>query len=131
MAAGELIAEARRHLVSAGKIADDDPVLGIGACHDAARKAITAHLRAGGHRPTSEAGGHRLVIDYAAIILHGMIAADDVTELDYLRRDRHIADYGDFASRSITPDRVREAISLGARITSTIADALRGRNRQE
>ncbi len=128
-AAGDLIAEARRHLVSAGHIVDDDPVLGIGACHDAARKAITAHIRARGYRVTNNAGAHKIVIDYATIVLNDIISADDATELDYLRRDRHTAEYGDFASRTITPARVRQAIGLGARITTAVADTLAGKIR--
>lgn len=125
-AAGELINEARQHLDSADKIADDDPLLGIGACHDAARKAITAHLRAEGYRVTSEAGAHRTVIEYAAVALTGIVTEDDIDALNQLRRDRHTAEYGELASRTITPARVHDAIVLVNRITNAVAATLAG-----
>ncbi len=101
--------------------------MGVGACHDAARKAVTAHMHANGYRAANAAGAHRLVVEDAAVVLGGIASVEDATDLDYLRRDRHIAEYGDFASRSLTSARVREAIALGARITSAIADALAGK----
>ena len=47
-AAGERLSDARRHVRSARRLADDDPTLGMSACHDAIRKAITAHMTAAG-----------------------------------------------------------------------------------
>ncbi len=122
------INEARRHAASAAKIGDDDPVLGIGACHDAARKAITAHLRAGGYRVSNAAGAHRTVIEYAEVALPDVVSQDDLNDLDFLRRDRHIAEYGDFASRTITPDRVHDALALANRITNAVAATLAAKN---
>lgn len=89
-AAGDLVNRARMHLRSAGLIADNDPTLAMSACHDAARQAISAHMRATGYRATAEAGAHRLVIEYASVVLAGVISEDDVVALDELRRDRHI-----------------------------------------
>jgi len=49
-AAGERINDARRHIRSARAIAEDDITLAIAACHDAIRKALTAHMTAAGYR---------------------------------------------------------------------------------
>ena len=40
--------------------------LAVSACHDAIRKAITAHLVASGLRPRGGDGAHRIVLRYAA-----------------------------------------------------------------
>ena len=44
----------------------DDMTLAVSACHDAIRKAITAHLVASGLRPRGGDGAHRIVLRYAA-----------------------------------------------------------------
>jgi hypothetical protein len=123
-AAGDLINLARKHLRSSGLLADDDPTLSIAASHDAARQAVTAHLRAAGFRVANEAGAHRLVIEYAKIALAGVVNDEDLAALDELRRDRHTAEYGDFASQAITPQQARDAIELAARIVDTVAATL-------
>lgn len=123
-AAGDLVNRARMHLRSAGLIADNDPTLAMSACHDAARQGISAHMRATGYRATAEAGAHRLVIEYASVVLAGVISEDDVVALDELRRDRHTAEYGDFASRTITAERVRDALALAGRIVDAVANEL-------
>lgn len=97
-AAGEMINRARTHLRSASTIAATDPTLALSACHDAARQAISAHMRAGGYRVANETGAHRTVIEYAEAVLAGVISGDDRVALDDLRRDRHTAEYGDFGA---------------------------------
>lgn len=126
-AAGEMINQACTHVRSAELIVANDPTLSISACHDAARQAISAHIRAAGYRVTAEAGAHRLVIDYAKVVLAGVIPAADVTALDDLRRDRHTAEYGDFASRRVTPERAGNAIDLAGRVATAVAATLAGR----
>ena len=42
--AGIRIGDARNHVRSARTLAGDDPALAIAACHDAIRKAVTAHM---------------------------------------------------------------------------------------
>lgn len=123
-AAGDLVNVARKHLRSAALISEDDPTLSVAACHDAARQAITAHLRASGYRVAGEAGAHRLVVEYAKMALAGIIDTDDVMALDELRRDRHTAEYGDFASRVITPRRASDAIKLATRVVDAVTDIL-------
>ena len=123
-AAGERINDARRHVRSARLIAEDDPTLAIAACHDAIRKAITAHLAASGLRPRSGEGAHRIVLTYAAACLADEVAEDDLEEADNIRKDRAVAEYGDFAARQLTPDHVRAAADTADRIVSAIASAL-------
>ncbi|MGH9029599.1 MAG: HEPN domain-containing protein [Acidimicrobiales bacterium] len=110
-------------------IALDDPTLSVVACHDAARQAISAHLRALGYRVTSQAGAHRLVIEYAQAALADVVDHDDLVALDELRRDRHTAEYGEFASRAIAPERADSAISLATRVVDAVARALSRKNR--
>ena len=47
-AAGERLNDARRHVRSARILAEDDTTLAIAACHEAIRKAVTAHMAAKG-----------------------------------------------------------------------------------
>jgi hypothetical protein len=65
-----------------------------------------------------------LVVEYAEIVLAGAISGEDVVALDELRRDRHTAEYGDFASRSITPERAHAALALASRVVDAVAVAL-------
>jgi HEPN domain-containing protein len=123
-AAVDLINTARKHLRSATLIAEDDPTLAVMACHDAARQAISADLRAAGYRVSNQAGAHRLIIEYAAEVLPNLINSKDLVSLDDLRRDRHIAEYGDFASRAIAPERARSAVELATRVVDAVAHAL-------
>lgn len=85
---------------------------------------VSAHMRAGGYRVANEAGAHRTVIEYAGAVLAAVIGGDDLVALDGLRRDRHTAEYGDFASRVITPDRARDAVALATRVVDAVAGAL-------
>ena len=127
-AAGEMINRARTHLRSADTIAAADPTLALSACHDAARQAIAAHMRASGYRASNEAGAHRFVIEYAEVVLAGIVSGDDAVALDHLRRDRHTAEYGDFASRTITEARAREALVLATKVVDSVAVSLSRRD---
>lgn len=120
-AAGEMINRARTHLRSADLIAGTDAPLAISACHDAARQAIAAHMRASGYRVSTEAGAHRFVVEYAEVVLASTISSEDTDALDHLRRDRHTVEYGDFASRTITEKRARAALALATRVVDAIA----------
>lgn len=53
-----------------------------------------------------------------------MISGEDAAALDDLRRDRHTAEYGDFASRSITVERANEAVLLATRVVNAVATVL-------
>lgn len=100
--------------------------MALTACHDAARQGISAHLRAGGYRIRAVPGAHRLTLDYAAVALAGQLSAADLRALDHLRRDRHTAEYGDFATNKIRPDTVANAVIVATRVTDAVDDALGG-----
>lgn len=126
-AGGERINDARRHIRSARSLADRDATLAISACHDAIRKAITGHMAASGYRPRPGEGAHRVVLDYARTQLAAVIDAGDLTDADAIRKDRGLAEYGDFATSSITADHVRWAADVANRIIDAIAADLASR----
>lgn len=123
-AAGHRVNDARRHVRSARLLADDDTTLAMAACHDAIRKAVTAHMAARGVRARSGEGAHRIVLDYARHQVGGVITADDLSEADEIRQDRALAEYGDFASRQLDADHVRSAAAVAERIVNAVATAL-------
>lgn len=123
-AAGERINDARRHVRSARLLAEDDSTLAIAACHDAIRKALTGHMAARGLRVRGTEGAHKRTLDYARSELAGLISEDDFDEADALRKDRALAEYGDFAARQLTAAHVLAAADVAARIVSAIADDL-------
>ena len=123
-AAGERINDARRHLKSARLLAKSDVTLAITACHDAIRKAITAHMTANGYRPRNGNGAHRIVLQYARSQLDAVITAADIDRADALRRDRATAEYGDFAASKLGASDVAEATLVGDRIVNAVASLL-------
>lgn len=123
-AAGDRISDARRHVRSARTLADDDRTLAVSACHDAIRKAITAHMAALGYRPRSGDGAHRIVLDYARHELAAVLSASQLDDADAIRRDRAVAEYGDFASSHIDSDHVLWAADLAQAIVNAVANDL-------
>jgi hypothetical protein len=123
-AAGDRINDARRHVQSARTIAKDDRTLALAACHDAIRKAITGHMAAAGYRPRAGEGAHRIVLAYARHQLHAVIPGDQIDDADAIRRDRGIAEYGDFASSHIDTDHVLWAADLAQGIVNAVANDL-------
>ena len=126
-AAGERINDARRHVRSARLLAADDTTLAMAACHDAIRKAVTGHMAARGLRPRGGDGAHKLVLQYAMDQLAGRVTPDDLRAADDIRRDRALAEYGDFASRHFDAPHVLVAADVADRIVSAVADDLAGR----
>lgn len=123
-AAGDRINDARRHVRSARMLASEDPTLAIAACHDAIRKALTAHMTAAGLRPRSGEGAHRIVLQYARHRLAEVITAADLTEAEDIRRDRAVAEYGDFATRQLDAGHIRTAADAAERIVNALATSL-------
>ena len=123
-AAGARINDARRHVRSARLLAGQDPTLAIAACHDAIRKAVTAHMTAAGLRPRGGEGAHRIVLDYARHQLQNIISADDLREADDIRRDRGLAEYGDFAGRQLTAEHIQTSADVAERIVNAVAKVL-------
>ncbi len=123
-AAGERINDARRHVQSSRQLAPQDPTLAMSACHDAIRKALTAHLTANGLRPRGGEGAHRIVLAYARNQLVGVIDEEDLEAADDIRRDRAVAEYGDFAARHITTEQITHAADVAERIVNAVATQL-------
>lgn len=123
-AAGDRVNDSRRHVRSARMLADDDTPLAMGACHDAIRKSITAHMLANGLRPRGGEGAHRIVLDYARTQLVDVINETDFEEAKEIRQDRSLAEYGDFPSRQLDGDHVRAAADVAERIVNAVAESL-------
>jgi hypothetical protein len=123
-AAGDRVNDARRHFRSAQALADDDTPLAMAACHDAIRKAVTAHMLANGLRPHGGEGAHRIVLEYARTQLGDLISEDDLEEAAEIRQDRALAEYGDFPSRQLDGDHVRGSADVAERIVNAVAAAL-------
>lgn len=132
-AAGDRINDARRHVRSARTLAVDDTPLAMAACHDAIRKAITAHMLANGLRPRGGEGAHRIVLEYARTQLGGMLNEDDLEEAKEIRQDRALAEYGDFPTRQLDSTHVRAAAEVAERIVNAVAEVLarQGQSRRE
>ncbi len=122
-AAGERINDARRHVRSARLLAEDDTTLGMAACHDAIRKAFVAHMSANGLRVRGGEGAHRIAIEYARNEIAGL-DQDDLVAVDEIRRDRPLAEYGDFASRQLSAEHVRQASDVAERVVDRVAGQL-------
>lgn len=129
-AAGERVNDASRHVRSARLLADDDTTLAMAACHDAIRKAITGHMAANGLRPRGGDGAHRIVLDYARHQLAQLIGEDDLIEADEIRQDRALAEYGDFASRKLDANHVRDSADVAERIVRAVASSLGNARKQ-
>jgi hypothetical protein len=128
-ASGMRIGEARKHVRSARMLAGDDPALAIAACHDAIRKAVTGHMLAAGLRPRGGEGAHRIVLAYARHVLGTVITADDLGEADGIRRDRALAEYGDYPSSQFSADHVNAAADVAERIVNAVATELARRSK--
>jgi hypothetical protein len=123
-AAGERINDARNHVRSARRLTDDDRTLAMSACHDAIRKSITAHMAFAGFRPRGSEGAHRIVLAYARDQLADVITSEDLDDADDIRRDRGLAEYGDFASRQLTHSHIEASAAVAERIVNAVAAAL-------
>ncbi len=104
-----LIADGRRHLTSAERIADDDPQGAYALAYDAARKAMAAVYEAQGLRATA-AGGH--------VVLHDAAEAQFEPPLGHLfkpfnrmRRRRHEVEYASTENPEVTAEEVRRDVT--------------------
>lgn len=112
--ADRLILQARRHLVSADEIGDDDPAGGYTLVYDAARKALTAMLENQGLRPTTR-GGHLAVYEAARAQLDPPMG-QVLRPFDRMRRQRHDVEYPPTDAPQISPEDVREDVAKAAAI---------------
>lgn len=104
--ADRLLAQARGHIASAGKVCDDDPAGGYALAYDAARKALTAILENEGLRPTTR-GGHLAVYEAVRAQLDPPMGRL-LRAFNRMRTRRHDAEYPPTNAPEITPQDVRE-----------------------
>jgi HEPN domain len=112
--ADRLIRQARRHLVSADEISDDDPPGGYTLVYDAARKALTAVLENQGLRPTTR-GGHLAVYEATHAQLDPAMG-QVLRPFDRMRRQRHDVEYPPTDAPQISAEDVREDAAKAAAI---------------
>lgn len=93
----------------------------MSACHDAIRKAVTAHMAAAGLRARSGEGAHRIVLDYARHQLATVLNVQLLADAELIRRDRAVAEYGDFASKKYPADHIRWAASVAEQVVNAVA----------
>jgi hypothetical protein len=99
-----LLTQARRHLASAGAIADTDPAGAYQLLYDAARKALAAVLENQGVRATSR-GGHLAVRDAVSAQLDPPLGGA-LRPFDRLRRRRNQVEYPSASAPAVSPDEV-------------------------
>ena len=92
-AAARELATAKVHLESAASLAAEDPVAAFAIVYDAARKAISAHMRARGLRVEKGHGAHARVGEYAAAALDGPDVTEHLERFDDMRRLRNLSEY--------------------------------------
>ncbi len=94
-AAKDKIEEAKKHLKSAPKIADEDPQGAYALIYDSARKAVDAHMLASGYRVKAHRpGAHAATAEYAELQWDGTPSENSARRLDRIRRNRNRAEYG-------------------------------------
>lgn len=100
--AAAIAAEAKLHLESAAAIAKANPNGAYHLLYDAARRSVTAHMLAGGYRPTGATGAHAAVAIYATELLKTPSAG----QLDRMRRARNRSEYdvAHFSARVVEAD---------------------------
>lgn len=84
---------ARRHINSVAALTATDPTLAYAGLYDAARKAISAHMRRHGYRPSGGPGKHMKTMNYARIALTDRGIDDALEALDDMRETRHASEY--------------------------------------
>ena len=117
--AKRLLSEADQHLLSASKIAKDDPTAAYVLIYDSARKALTAVLAAQGLRSTSKGGGH-VILQEAVEEQLGNVKII-VKPLGRIRKTRHGADYPSMDTPPIEVEDVMDDLPK----VQTIVDQMR------
>lgn len=118
----EEIDTARRHIAAAREIAELDPMLAFIGLYDAIRKAVQAHMRAGGYRITGGLGAHVKTGEYARAALDALDIDEHLDEFDALRIVRNQSEY---KALFIGPGEVERALENAHAIVETVAGTLR------
>jgi hypothetical protein len=120
--ADQLLVQARKDLVSAGLLRDDNPKRAYESLYDAARMALTAVLEIQGLRATSR-GGH--IAPYAAVTAQldppmGVV----LRPFDRMRRTRNRSEYPSFTTPEVTADSVTGDLPAATAIVETCQNVL-------
>ncbi len=120
--AGERLNAAREWLKGAQAAKHTSADYAIAGAHDAARKAIAAHMTAKGVRVASGEGGHKKTIAYARNVLGDVLTEDELEDLEDLRSARAQAEYGAAAANDVaTAD---EYLNLAESVVTKVAGDL-------
>lgn len=92
-ASGRDLENARRHLETANTIAEADEIGALALAYEAARKAITAHLRANGFRVMGGEGAHARMGEYALAAFDDASLVEHLRAFDRVRRLRNRSQY--------------------------------------
>jgi hypothetical protein len=117
-----LLSQARRHLASAGAIADTDPAGAYQLLYDAARKALAGVLENQGVRATSR-GGHIAVRDAVSAQLDPPLGGV-LRPFDRLRRRRNQVEYPSSAAPGVTAGEVERDVPKVEQIIDVAAKVL-------
>jgi len=115
-----LVQQARNHLTSARRIADDDVELAYDGLHSANRKALTAVLLAQGLRPTRD-GGHTAVHEAVRAQLDPPLGSV-LAPYGRIRRQRNDGDY--LHEQPATPEDVWHDLPLCEEIVDAMEKML-------
>ena len=112
---------ARTHLESAALLLETDPVLAHAAAYDAARKSVSAHMRARGYRVKGQIGHHAKTFEYARAVLVGHVSGDVLDQLDDMRSVRNDAAY---RARFVGRQEVEADLEIARIIVEAVAEDL-------
>lgn len=87
------LATAERHLATAARDAEDDETAALAVAYEAARKALSAHMRANGLRVGPGEGAHARIGEYALAAFDDAALAEHLREFDRIRRLRNRSQY--------------------------------------
>ena len=65
-----------------------------------------------------------IISNSATLLLQNIIAADDLREADDIRRDRGLAEYGNFPGRQLTAKHIQTSADVAERIVNAVAKVL-------
>lgn len=123
-AAWKRLDEAKVHLGSSAALAGSDPALAYVALYDAARKAITAHMQANGHRATNRPGAHQAVGLYTEAILASTTSRLHLRAFDRMRQIRNRSEYD---QQPVTEQLLSVDLDHARAIVEAVEAALRSR----
>ncbi len=124
-AAAMALRDAQENLTAARKVIADSPTYAVAGCHDAARKAITAHMTANGLRPKSGEGSHSVVIQYAEHAMPDHLAPEQIKGLRRLKQQRNDAEYGHIDLPQWHAKRLDLAADLAQSVIDSVVRALK------